>query len=136
VAGSRQLEQRAASKDKQLKVWEQPVVCSCEEQQLASPQKSNELTGGPSALSFIGRVRIGARALLDPKLIWFGYITRLSQWGRGGGYLLVQMISTCRQGLRGMGEGVGTLWTSLTPSVCCAEVSDLKAACDETKIRL
>ncbi len=37
-----------------------------------------------NSLSFIGGVHIGARALLDPKLIWFGHITRLSQWGGGG----------------------------------------------------
>jgi hypothetical protein len=37
-----------------------------------------------SAFSLLGGVHIGARALLDPKLIWFGYITRLSQWGGGG----------------------------------------------------
>jgi hypothetical protein len=28
---------------------------------------------------------MGARALLDINLIWFGYIARQSQWG-GGGY--------------------------------------------------
>ncbi len=31
-----------------------------------------------SALSLIGGVHIGARALLDIKLLWFGYIARLS----------------------------------------------------------
>jgi hypothetical protein len=30
--------------------------------------------------------------------------------GRRGGNLLVQIISTCRHGLRGRREGVGTLW--------------------------
>jgi hypothetical protein len=39
---------------------------------------------GPTelALSFIGGVHIGTRALLDINLLWFGY-TR-SQWGGGG----------------------------------------------------
>jgi hypothetical protein len=36
-----------------------------------------------SALSLIGGFQIGAKALLDVNLIWFGYIARLSQW-RGG----------------------------------------------------
>ncbi len=40
-----------------------------------------------SALLFIGGVHIGARALHGLNLIWFGNITRLSQWG-GGGYFL------------------------------------------------
>ncbi len=44
-------------------------------------------TAGPRALSFIGGVHIGARALLGPKLIWFGYITRLSQWEEGGNHM-------------------------------------------------
>ncbi len=47
-----------------------------------------------SALSFIGKVHIGAGALLDINLIWFGHIARLSQWG-GGDILLGQKISTC-----------------------------------------
>jgi hypothetical protein len=50
--------------------------------------QNNEITGGPpevsSAISLIGGVHIGARALLNPKLIWFGCITRLSQWVGGG----------------------------------------------------
>ncbi len=40
------------------------------------PTSGNSVTGG---------VHIGARALLGIKLIWFGYIARLSQWGGGGG---------------------------------------------------
>jgi hypothetical protein len=31
----------------------------------------------------MGGVHIGASALLDIHLIWFGYIARLSQWGGG-----------------------------------------------------
>ncbi len=45
---------------------------------------------------------MGARALLDPKLIWFAYPS-----GEEGGSLIVQMISTCRHGLIGRGERVG-----------------------------
>jgi hypothetical protein len=37
-----------------------------------------------SALSPIGGVHVGARALVDRVLIWFGNIARLSQWGVGG----------------------------------------------------
>jgi hypothetical protein len=41
-----------------------------------------------SALSLVGEVHIGARALLDNiNLIWFGNIALLSQWG-GGGYFI------------------------------------------------
>jgi hypothetical protein len=79
---------------------------------LGVPQ-STELSTVPwvsSALSFIGGVHFGARALHVLNLIWFGYIARLSQWG--GGNLLVQMISTCRPSRRGRG-GVGTLWAGL-----------------------
>ncbi len=44
-------------------------------------------------------------------LIWFGYIARLSQWGRGGYCnFLVQMNSTCLRYARGKGAGVSTLW--------------------------
>ncbi len=50
--------------------------------------QSTELTIEPprvsSALSFIGGVHIGARALHVLNLIWFGCIARLSQWGGGG----------------------------------------------------
>ncbi len=46
--------------------------------------KRNYLEGPlSSALSFIGGVHIGARALLDINLIWFGYIACLSKWGGG-----------------------------------------------------
>ncbi len=56
-------------------------------------------------LSLIGGVYIGERALLHINLILFGYIARLSQLGEGGGILRVQIISTCRRGLRGRGWG-------------------------------
>ncbi len=50
------------------------------------PQSTgNELTRGTpalSALSFIGGVHIGARALPVLNLIWFSYIARLSQWDK------------------------------------------------------
>jgi hypothetical protein len=49
-----------------------------------------------SALSFIGGVHIGARALHVLRLIWFGKIARLSQWGWRGVNFLAQMIFTCR----------------------------------------
>jgi hypothetical protein len=52
-------------------------------------------------------VHIGERALLDIKLIWFGYIPRLSQWG-GGGISLVQIILPAVAGLE-EGWGVSTL---------------------------
>jgi hypothetical protein len=55
-------------------------------------------------------VYIGARALLDISLIWFGYIARLSQWGGGGHILLVQMISTCLICASRKGRGASTLW--------------------------
>jgi hypothetical protein len=42
-------------------------------------------------LLVIGGLHIGARALLDINVIWFGYIARLSRGG--GGILLVQVIS-------------------------------------------
>jgi hypothetical protein len=40
---------------------------------------SNELTRGPPEL--VQHFRFGARALHVLNLIWFGYITRLPQWG-------------------------------------------------------
>ncbi len=44
-------------------------------------------------------------------LNWFGLAISLAYpSGEEGGNLLVQMISTCRHGLRGRGEGVGILW--------------------------
>ncbi len=58
---------------------------------LVCPSEYNELTRGPPELvqpfRLYGGVHIGARALLDPKLIRFGYITRLSQSGGGGGVI-------------------------------------------------
>jgi hypothetical protein len=53
---------------------------------------SNESTREPpqviSALSFIGGVHIGERALRVINLIWFGYFARLSQWKGGGNFLV------------------------------------------------
>ncbi len=47
-----------------------------------------ELTRGPPELVqhfvYIGGAHIGARALPILNLIWFGQISRLSQWGGGG----------------------------------------------------
>jgi hypothetical protein len=54
---------------------------------MSSLSQSNEVTNVSSALSFIGGVHIGPRALHVLNLIWFGNITRLS---------LSQIISTCR----------------------------------------
>jgi hypothetical protein len=68
----------------------------------------NGLARVSSALSFIGGVHIGARALLDPKLTWFVYITRLSQWG-GGVIYLFKLFLPAVTGLE-EGGGVGTLW--------------------------
>jgi hypothetical protein len=44
------------------------------------------------SILLIERVHIGTRALLDIKLIWFGYMARLSQWERGEGVVLVLII--------------------------------------------
>ncbi len=57
-----------------------------------------------SALSFIGRVHIGARALHVLNLIWFGQISRLSQWEETGNFL-VQMIFTCLRYTQRRGGG-------------------------------
>ncbi len=55
--------------------------------------------------------------LLDIKVIWFGYIAHLSQWG-GGGILPVQMISSSFATLRKGGGEVSTLWSNLSSSLC------------------
>jgi hypothetical protein len=68
----------------------------------------SELTRGPSELVQHFRLWV-AQELLDPKLIWFGYITRLSQWGGGGQFTRSNFFYLCRQGLSGRGEGVSTL---------------------------
>jgi hypothetical protein len=57
---------------------------------------------------------MGTRELHVLNLIWFGHITRLFQWEKGG-IFLVLMISTCLPTRRGRGKGVGTLWFSPTP---------------------
>ncbi len=59
-----------------------------------------------SALSLIGGVHIGARALLDINLIWFGYIACLSQWGEGGGgFYSFKLFLPAFAALRGGGGG-------------------------------
>jgi hypothetical protein len=66
---------------------------------------------GPLRLvQHFGGVYIGARSLLDIKLIWFGYIARLSQCGRGGTvfYLFNDFYLPSRR-LKERGEGVSTL---------------------------
>ncbi len=63
----------------------------------------SSLLQGPSTLSLVPTFKMFLRVLLDINLIWFGYNARLSQWG--GGILLVQMVSSCHRGLRGMGGG-------------------------------
>jgi hypothetical protein len=69
-----------------------------------------------SALSLIGGAHIGARALLFIKLIRFGYITRLSQWG-GGGYFTrsndFYLPPRCLEE-EGGGKGGDTLWSDVT----------------------
>ncbi len=59
---------------------------------------------------FIKGVHIGTRALYVLNLIWFGYISRLSQRG-GGGVIssfkwFLPAFATCI----GRGRGIGTLW--------------------------
>jgi hypothetical protein len=62
-----------------------------------------------SALLLIGGVHIGARALLDINLIWFGYISRLShEVGRGRGFYSFNVFAALRG--RG-GGGVSTLYS-------------------------
>ena len=63
-----------------------------------------------SALSFIGRVHISARALLDINLIWSGFnITLAYSRGEKGDILLVPMDyylpSLCLDKVEGGGEG-------------------------------
>jgi hypothetical protein len=57
----------------------------------------NELTRGPPELvqqfRLQGGIHIGARALHVLNLIWFGYITRLSQWGGGGNSIILLVRS-------------------------------------------
>ncbi len=75
---------------------------------LPGPQ-SNDWYRVSSALSFIGRVHIGARALLDINLVWL-YRSALAYpsgeeepEGGGGGILIVQIISTCLRFVKGGG---------------------------------
>ncbi len=61
------------------------VTKPCQALRLGKPgTQSNELSRGPSALSFIGGVHIDARALQVLNLKWFRNMARLSQWGGGG----------------------------------------------------
>jgi hypothetical protein len=60
-------------------------------------------------------------------LIWFGYIARLSKWGRGGGNFLDQMISICLPSRRERGVWVGTLWGDIHDSYqCCGSGSGIR----------
>jgi hypothetical protein len=74
--------------------------------------------GGPTELvqHFACReVHIGARALLDIKLEWFGYIARLSQWGGGRCFTRSNYFYLNSERLKeGGGGGVRTLWVYVT----------------------
>jgi hypothetical protein len=72
--------------------------------------QSDELTRGPPdsrvslAVSFIGGVRMVARALHVINLIWFGYIAPLAfPSGEEGGNFLFQIIFTCLRYAWGVG---------------------------------
>ncbi len=69
-------------------IWDRPTMFVNIDQPLGLIPQSNELTiEGPLSWfsTFVYRGSLhGARALHDLNLIWFGYITRLSQWGGGG----------------------------------------------------
>ncbi len=57
--------------------------------------QSNDLYMRPTELvqhfAYRGKgVHIGASALLNMELIWFGYIAHLSQWGQGGRVYLLK----------------------------------------------
>ncbi len=65
------------------------------------PFESKEITRGTTELHV---VHIGARALLDINLIWFGYIARLSQW-RGGGHFPGSYVPYHAASLRLRGGG-------------------------------
>ncbi len=56
----------------------------------------------------IGGVHVGARALLDIKCIWLGYIARLSQCGGEGVFYSFTGFLPAFAALRG--RGVSTLW--------------------------
>ncbi len=50
-------------------------------------------------------IHIGVRALHVLNLIWFGCISRLSQWGRGGSFPPSNDFYTCLPSRRGRGGG-------------------------------
>ena len=58
-----------------------------------------------TALSFIGGVHIGARALLDPKLIWFGLYHSPIPVGRRGVIYLFKLFLPDATGLEEGGRG-------------------------------
>ncbi len=95
--------------------------------------QSYELTRGTTelALSCKGGVHIGARALLDINLIWFGYIARLSQLG-GGGILLIQIITTCIAPLRGGGGGLhSVIWSHMKTTTTWSKPNPDSTVCGE-----
>jgi hypothetical protein len=56
-------------------------------------------------------VYIGKRARLDIKLVWFGYIARLSRWGGGREVIyLFKLFHLPSQRLEEGGGGVSTMW--------------------------
>jgi hypothetical protein len=54
---------------------------------------------------YIGRVNIGARALFDINLIWFGYIARYPG-GEEGVFYLFKLVLPAFAALRGRGAGM------------------------------
>jgi hypothetical protein len=78
------------------------------------------LTSGNSAI--IGGVHIGARALLDIILIWFGYTARLSQGGRGGYLTCSNDFYLQSRRLEG-GRRVSTLWSVRVDLLSCSASS-------------
>jgi hypothetical protein len=90
-------------------------------------QLENPSEYGSLALSFIGGVYFGARALHVLTLIWFGCIARLSQWGAEGGNFLVQIISACLRyvkGWRGRGSSALCGRSLFVTIFCCCRLTD------------
>jgi hypothetical protein len=67
-----------------------------------------------SALSLTGRVHIGARALLDMNLIWFGFIARLSQWIVSNDFYLPSLRLEGGGGSASCGPTISTHWCEET----------------------